>query len=126
MKRVKNLENSIYHKKYKEIYKIIFTADLDTVSDHSNWFRKEKNFLTRIRPLWIICESVILNKRIWITEEFGILKIATAQLDLDVKTKEYHNSFEDKLFKNQKEMSTYLKQLLMPCLEEREQYAKCS
>lgn len=128
MRRLDNLQNVIYHKRYKEIYKLIFTADLDSVSDFSNWYRREQDIVTKSTPLWIICESKILNRRIWITEEFKMLKISTARLDLDVRTQEYNNSFIYKLFITQKEMVEYLENLLRPCLEETEgeKYAKCS
>ena len=65
MRRIKNLENAIYNQKYKKIYKLLFTADLDEVSDHSNWYKTNKNFVEIKRPLWIIAESKILNKRIY-------------------------------------------------------------
>jgi len=120
MRRLNNLQNVIYHKKYKKIYKIIFTADLDTVSDFSNWYKNKQDMTTRAIPLWIICESKILNKRIWITEEFKMLKITTARLDLDVRTQEYSDSYVFKLFKNQEEMAEALERLLEPCLKEEE------
>lgn len=37
MQRLENLQNNIYKTKFKGIYKLIFTADLDEVKDHSNW-----------------------------------------------------------------------------------------
>lgn len=128
MRRLTNLQNVMYHKKYKKIYKLIFTADLDTISDYSNWYKTEQDIVTRATPLWIVCESRILNKRIWITKEFEMLKISTARLDLDVKTQEYSDSYIHRLFKRQKEMVEYLEELLEPCLEEQEgeKYAKCS
>lgn len=118
MRRIRNLENGLYRKKYKDIYRLLFTADLDEVSDHSNWYKTNKNFVEIKRPLWIIVESKILNKRIWITHDFGRLGIDTAQLDLDCKSNEYHNSYEWRDFKNQKEMVEYLEKLLEPCLLE--------
>ncbi len=118
MRRLINLENSFYHKKYKEIYKLLFTADLDEVSDHSTWYKLNPDYVDKNRPLWIIAESKILNKRIWITQDFGSLQISTAQLDLDVKTNEYSDSYIHKSFKTQKEMAEYLENLLEPCLKE--------
>lgn len=119
MRRTKNLGNLIYKKRYKEIYKLLFTADLDEVADHSNWYKTNKDIVDIKRPLWIIVESEILNKRIWITEDWGRLGIDTAQLDLDVKSTKYHDSYEWKEFKNQKEMVKYLEELLEPCLLEK-------
>lgn len=116
MRRLMSLENSLYHKKYREIYKLLFTADLDEVADHSNWYKTNKDIVEIKRPLWIIVESKILNKRIWITEDWGRLGIDTAQLDLDVNSKAYHDSYEWREFKNQKEMVKHLENLLEPCL----------
>lgn len=118
MRRLINLENGFYHKKYKEIYKLLFTADLDEISDHSNWYKSNPDFVEKNRPLWIIAESKILNKRIWITQDFGSLEISTAQLDLDTKTSAYSDSFTHIPFKTQKEMAKYLEKLLEPCLKE--------
>jgi len=119
MRRIGNLQNGLYKKKYKEIYELIFKSDLDEVSDHSYWYKENKSYVEAHKPLWIIVESKILNKRIWITEEFGELSITTADLDLDTKTNEYSKSYIHKLFNTQKEMAEYLKSLLDPCLEEK-------
>lgn len=118
MRRLKNLENGLYKKKYKEIYELIFKSDLDEVSDHSYWYKDHKSYVEAHKPLWIIAESKILNKRIWITEEFGELSITTASLDLDTRTNEYSKSHIRESFNTQKEMAEYLKELLGPCLEE--------
>lgn len=118
MRRTGNLENALYSKKYKEIYKLLFTADLDSISDYSNWYKTEKDYVDTKRPLWIVVESKILNKRIWITDDWGRLGIDTAQLDLDINSSAYHDSYEWRNFKNQKEMAKYLTNLLEPCLQE--------
>lgn len=118
MRRIRNLENGLYHKRYKEIYKLLFTADLDTVSDYSNWHKENKDYVEKKRPLWIVAESKILNKRIWITDDWGRLGIDTAQLDLDINSRAYHESYEYRQFKTQKEMTEYLESLLVPCLLE--------
>ncbi len=118
MQRIKNLENSIYREKYKEIYKLIFTADIDNISDYSNWMYKgNKNYVEINRPLWIVMESKIINKRIWISHEFGKLSLTTAQLNLDIDSKEYHDSYEWYSFTNQIELCNKLEELLKPCLE---------
>lgn len=118
MRRIGNLQNGLYKKRYKEIYELVFKADLDEVSDHSYWYKENKSYVEEHRPLWIIAESKILNKRIWIIQEFGELKISTADLDLNTSTREYSKSYIHKTFNNQKEMIEYLKDLLHPCLEE--------
>lgn len=118
MIRKYNLQNAIYKTKYKEIYKLIFTADIDVINDHSNWLISgNKDFVETNQPLWIIMESKIINKRIWITHSWGELEITTAQLDLNIDSKEYHDSYERYSFKNQKELCNKLKELLEPCYE---------
>ena len=118
MIRKYNLQNAVYKTKYKEIYKLIFTADIDVINDHSNWLISgNKNYVETNQPLWIIMESKILNKRIWITHSWGELEITTAQLDLNIDSKEYHDSYERYSFKNQKELCNKLRELLEPCYE---------
>ncbi len=118
MRRIQNLENSIYKKKYREIYKLIFTADIDSISDCSNWMYKgSKNYVEINRPLWIVMESKIVNKRIWISHEFGKLALTTAQLDLNINSREYHDSYKWYSFTNQIELCNKLEELLTPCLE---------
>lgn len=118
MRRIGNLQNGLYKKRYKEIYELVFKSDLDEVSDHSYWYKENKSYVEEHRPLWIIAESKILNKRIWIIQDFGELKISTADLDLDTRTNEYSKSYIHKSFKNQEEMVKFLKDLLQPCLNE--------
>lgn len=118
MRRTENLRNVIYHKRYKEIYRLLFTADLDRVEDYSNWYKEKQDYIDRHRPLWIVAESKILNKRIWITDEWGNLGVDTAQLDLDINSSKYSESHEFNRFKTQTEMAKYLKKLLEPCLIE--------
>ena len=118
MRRIENLQNAIYKTKYRELYKLIFTADIDRIADHSNWLhRGEKNYVEINRPLWIVMESKKINKRIWISHEWGKLRIDTAQLDLDVDSKEYHDSYQRYSFSNQRDLCNKLKELLEPCLE---------
>lgn len=118
MRRKYMLMSNFYKRNYKEIYKILFNADIDEINDHSNWYKQDKDYVDIKRPLWIIVESKILNKRIWISHDFGRLGIDTAQLDLDIDSMEYHESYEWRDFRNQKEMTEYLEKLLKPCLEE--------
>ena len=84
MRRIESLHSPIYEKKYRKIYKLIYAADLDTIKDFSNWKKLEQDIVTRATPLWIICESTILNKRIWIMQEFGDFKISTAALCISI------------------------------------------
>ena len=67
-------------------------------------------------------ESKKINKIIWISHECGSLKIDTAQLDLDVDSKEYHESYQRYSFSNQRDLCNKLKEILEPSLrEEKEQ-----
>lgn len=118
MRRIGNLENAIYHKKYKEIYKLIFNADLDEVNDHSTWMYNQREYCNTFHPLWIIIESKILNKRMWITHSLNTLEIATAQLDLDCMSNAYHESYKWYKFNTQSELCEKLKELLEPYLKE--------
>jgi len=122
MRRIGNLENAIYKTKYRELYKIIFTADIDSISDHSNWFYSgEKSYVESNKPLWIVMESKKINKRMWITHEWGKLEITTAQLDLNVDSREYHDSYQRYSFSNQRDLCSKLKELLEPCLEKEQE-----
>ena len=117
MIRTKSLENVIYHQKYKEIYKLIFNADIDTISDYSYWMKNgEKDYVEINRPLWIVMESKKANKRIWICHDFGQLSITTAQLDLDINSSGYHDSYKYYYFKNQRDLVDELKKIIEPCL----------
>ena len=118
MRRLGNLQNSIYKTKYRELYKIIFTADIDAISDYSNWLHSgQKSYVEMNRPLWIVMEVGKINKRMWICHEWGKLTITTAQLDLDVDSKEYHDSHQRYSFSNQRDLCSKLKEILEPCLE---------
>ena len=119
MIRKEYLNNPFYKKKFKEIYKLLFIADLDEISDHSNWYKPNPDYVDKNRPLWIIVESKFLNKRIWITKDFGELEITTAQLDLPCNSIEYSNSHKRVKFQNQQEMANYLEVLLEPCLNKK-------
>lgn len=121
MRRLYNLKNSFYKRKYKEIYKLLFKADLDEISDHSTWYKENPDYIDKERPLWIIAESKILNLRIWICKDFGNLEISTATLDLPCNSNAYSDSFRHFKFHNQGEMAEFLEELLQPCLENSEE-----
>jgi len=117
MKRTENLQNVFYHRKYKEIYKIIFTADLDSVSDYLYWHLENPSYVEKNKPLWVVCESKLIGKRIWITEDFGEKEITTADLDLNINSIKYSESYKRRTFTAHDEMVSYLNELLKPCLE---------
>ena len=117
MRRTEYLQNPKYKTKYRELYKLIFTADIDTISDYSNWLHSvQKGYVEMNRPLWIVMEVSKINKRMWICHEWGKLTITTAQLDLDVDSKEYHDSHQRYSFSNQRDLCSKLKEILEPCL----------
>lgn len=117
MRRLYNLEGNFYKRKFREIYKILFTADLDEISDYSTWYKKNPDYVDKNKPLWIVAESKILNLRIWICKDFGDLEISTANLDLPCNSNAYSDSFRHFRFENQKQMAEFLEELLQPCLE---------
>lgn len=118
MRRTISLQNVLYKRKYREVYKLVFNADLDEVNDHSTWMYNQSEYCNTFHPLWIIVESKILNKRMWITNSFNTLEIATAQLDLDCNSRAYHDSYKRYHFSNQKELCEKLEEILKPCLKE--------
>lgn len=124
MRRLELLQIPFYKQKFKNIYQLLFKADLDYINDCSYWHIKNPNIVEKNQPLWIIVESKIIDKRIWITKKCGKLEITTARLDLDIDSREYHESYERKQFKNQNEMNSYLEQLLEPCIKGYEQELK--
>ena len=85
----------------------------------SNWLRssEEQDIITLRRPLWIVMEVSEINKRMWISHEYGEFKITTAQLDLNVDSKEYHESYKWYSFSTQRDLCSKLRELLEPCLE---------
>lgn len=119
MRRTEYLQNPKYKTKYRELYKLIFTADIDDISDFSNWLRssEEQDIITLRKPLEIDMVVSKINKRMWIRHEFGEFKISTAQLDLNVDSKEYHESYQRYSFSTQRDLCSKLKEILEPCLE---------
>ena len=106
-------------KKYQGIYKIIRQSHLDSFKDRSYWFYPEEkqDYVMRNQPVWLILESKILNKRIWITHSYNRYEIATADLGLDVNSSEYSNSFCHRYFDKQRDLISTLQNLLSPCIE---------
>ena len=98
--------------KYRKIYAIIYEAGCTSVKDRSNWQKVNKTLMEIRRPLWIILESRKANLRLWVVHEHGKLRISTAQLNLHVDSKEYHDSQRRYEFRNQGEMAAKLKVLL--------------
>jgi hypothetical protein len=80
-------------KKYKAIYKVIHESNDTTMKDMSNWHRRGQSLIDIWQPLWIILENRRVNLRLWITHNHGELRITTAQLDLNCKSREYSESY---------------------------------
>lgn len=98
--------------KYKEIYKIIYASDCTQMNDRSYWHKPQMDIVERNRPLWIILENKRVNLRLWVTHEYGELRITTAQLDLPCNSREYNESHKRYKFKTQAEMAAGLKKIL--------------
>ena len=103
--------------KFPEIYAILHQRAIDKCSvgfkmtDISGWKKKVQSLLDHWRPLWIIVEDTASNKRIWITKNQGDLEITTANLSLDVNSREYYDTQVRAEFRNQKQMAEYLRKL---------------
>lgn len=108
------------NKKYQGIYKVINQSKLDYLNDRSYWFYPEEkqDYVMRNQPLWLILESKILNKRIWVTHSYNRYEIATADLGLNVNSREYSDSFKHRFFDKQKDLIVALIELLYPCRKE--------
>ncbi len=82
-----------------------------SISDHSGWRYPWQSWSYNNRPLWIIVEDPDIDRRIWISHEFGEFSITVAQLSLHVDSREYHESYQRRKFKTQRDLLLYLKQL---------------
>ena len=103
--------------KFPEIYTILHKRAIDKCSvgfkmtDTSGWRKEIQSLLDHWRPLWIIVEDKASNKRIWITKDHSDLEITTANLSLDVNSREYYDTQVRAKFRTQKQMAEYLKKL---------------
>ena len=85
--------------KYQSIYKAIQKINYTYLNDWSD----------QAHDLWLILEVPSLHKRIWITNEFNHrLKISTANLDYNVDSREYHESYKHYQFKGIKQMRDFI------------------
>lgn len=86
--------------KYATIYKAIQKIPYTQIKDVKNEFF----------DLWIILEIPSIDKRVWITNEFGRLKIATATLSLcsEKTDKQYRESFKHYSFRNVTQMRDFI------------------
>lgn len=66
--------------KYKKIYNILKKGGASITLDYSGWWSAycPNNYMARNRPLWIVAEVPHLHLRLWITHEFGTLRVTTA------------------------------------------------
>ena len=88
--------------KYKKIYNILKKGGASITLDYSGWWSAycPNNYMARNRPLWIVAEVPHLHLRLWITHEFGTLRVTTA--DTQIR----------RTFRNQREMAEYLETML--------------
>lgn len=86
--------------KYATIYKAIQKIPYTKIKDAKNEFY----------DLLIILEIPSIDKRVWITNEFGQLKIATATLSLytEATNRQYWESFQHYYFKNITQMRNFI------------------
>lgn len=98
--------------KYKKIYDVIHASGCDCIDDRSYWQKPVMSLVESFRPLWIILTNRRVNLRLWVTHENGQLLITTAQLDLNVNSKEYSDSYRRYYCTNQTEMAVRLNQIL--------------
>lgn len=98
--------------KYRAIYNVIHESSDTTMKDFSVWFKTQLSIVEKKRPLWIILENVRLKLRIWVFHEYGELKISTASMAFDCRSKEYSDSRRHYKFNTQAELADRLKKLL--------------
>ena len=98
--------------KYKAIYDVIYNSDGTIMTDRSRWQKGILSMEDKVRPLWIILENRRVNLRLWVTHEYGELRITTAQLDLDCNSREYSESHKQYRFRKQSEMAECVRKIL--------------
>lgn len=100
--------------KYKKIYNILKKGGASITLDYSGWWSAycPNNYMARNRPLWIVAEVPHLHLRLWITHEFGTLRVTTADTAQPSDSRAYHDSQIRRTFRNQREMAEYLETML--------------
>lgn len=100
--------------KYKKIYDVLERSSTKIALDHSGWRSGycSSDYTARHRPLWLVAEVPRLHLRLWITHEFGTLRVTTADTALPFDSRAYHESQVRRTFRNQREMAEYLETLL--------------
>ena len=100
--------------KYKKIYNILKKGGASITLDYSGWGGADcpHNLIEFNRPLWIVAEVPHLHLRLWITHEFGTLRVTTADTAQPSDSRAYHDSQIRRTFRNQREMAEYLETML--------------
>lgn len=100
--------------KYKKIYDILEKGGASITLDHSGWRSAycPSDYAARHRPLWLVAEAPRLHLRLWVTHEFGTLRVTTADTALPFDSRAYHESQIRRTFHNQREMAEYLETML--------------
>ena len=110
--------------KYKAIYNVLEESDSRIVYEDSGWRAVRSDILSSMRPsLFVVAEAPKCNLRLWITHESRDLAVTTARLDLNVDSREYHETQIRKHFRKQAEAASYLRDLLLPKEKESEKCA---
>lgn len=106
--------------KYKKIYDVLKKGGASITLDYSGWRSAycPNNYMARNRPLWLVDEAPRLHLRLWVTHEFGTLRVTTADAALSTDSRAYHDSQIRRTFRNQREMAEYLETIL--CLPQKE------
>ena len=106
--------------KYKKIYDILETGGASITLDHSGWRSAycPSDYAARHRPLWLVAEAPCLHLRLWVTHEFGTLRVTTADTALPFDSRAYYDSQRRRTFRNQREMAEYLETML--CRDKKE------
>ena len=109
--------------KYKAIYDVLEESGSRIVNERSGWRAVQPDIIASMQPLWIVAEAPKCNLRLWISHEMRNLTVTTARLNLNVDSREYHETQIRKHFRKQAEAASYLRDLLLPKEKESEKCA---
>lgn len=98
--------------KYKKIYDVIKNHPGIQVTDYSNWRFSQTDYIIIMHPLNIVIEVPHIKLRLWINHIRKQYSISTADLTFDCSSREYHHSFRNYYFRNQRETVEMLERIL--------------
>lgn len=105
--------------RYKAIYDVLEQSGSRITLEQSGWRAVMPTIVDRMRPLWIVAIAPSHNLRLWITHEGRYMSVTTARLDLDSKSREYHETQTRRDFRRQTEVVDYLRKILLSQEEEK-------